>query len=81
MSHVGHAHPGVAAAVSQQLFRLNTNSRYLHEAYVEYAEEMAALCPDPLQASGRTWLPCSQRLLFAVLCMALEGALLTAAVQ
>jgi ethanolamine-phosphate phospho-lyase len=49
VSHVGHAHPGVAAAVSTQLFTLNTNSRYLHEAYVEYAEAMAALCPDPLQ--------------------------------
>lgn len=69
---MGHAHPGVAAAVSQQLFTLNTNSRYLHEAYVEYAEEMAALCPDPLQARGRTWFPCSYRLLCAVLYMALE---------
>lgn len=49
VSHVGHAHPGVAAAVSTQLFTLNTNSRYLHEAYVEYAEAMAALCPAPLQ--------------------------------
>ena len=52
VSHVGHAHPGVAAAVSTQLFTLNTNSRYLHEAYVEYAEAMAALCPAPLQASA-----------------------------
>lgn len=50
VSHVGHAHSGVAAAVSTQLFTLNTNSRYLHEAYVEYAEAMAALCPAPLQA-------------------------------
>ena len=49
VSHVGHAHPGVAAAVAAQLGTLNTNSRYLHDAYVDYAEAMAALCPDPLQ--------------------------------
>eukprot|EP00929_Paragymnodinium_shiwhaense_P124041 TRINITY_DN9887_c0_g2_i1.p1 TRINITY_DN9887_c0_g2~~TRINITY_DN9887_c0_g2_i1.p1 ORF type:complete len:514 (-),score=69.78 TRINITY_DN9887_c0_g2_i1:199-1740(-) len=28
--HVGHSHPRVAEAVSQQVFTLNTNTRYLH---------------------------------------------------
>lgn len=49
VSHVGHAHPGVAAAVASQLTTLNTNSRYLHDSYVNYAEALAALCPEPLQ--------------------------------
>jgi ethanolamine-phosphate phospho-lyase len=45
---VGHAHPRVAAAVSEQLFQLNTNSRYLHEGLVTFAERLAGTMPDPL---------------------------------
>lgn len=40
VSHVGHCHPRVAAAVSQQMFTLNTNSRYLHEGLVTLAERL-----------------------------------------
>ncbi|KAL4859438.1 Zinc finger CCCH domain-containing protein 40 [Chlorella vulgaris] len=36
VSHVGHAHPRVVSAVSQQLATLNTNSRYLAEGLVVY---------------------------------------------
>jgi ethanolamine-phosphate phospho-lyase len=49
VSHVGHAHPRVAAAVSQQLFTLNTNSRYLHEGLVTLAERLCETLPSPLQ--------------------------------
>jgi 4-aminobutyrate aminotransferase-like enzyme/Ser/Thr protein kinase RdoA (MazF antagonist) len=43
---LGHAHPAVAAAVSAQLARLNTNSRYLQDAPVELAERLLATLPD-----------------------------------
>lgn len=49
VSHVGHCHPRVAAAASQQLFALNTNSRYLHENLVNFAERLVQLMPSPLQ--------------------------------
>lgn len=42
---LGHAHSAVTAAVTAQLRRLNTNSRYLHEAPVELAERLLATMP------------------------------------
>jgi 4-aminobutyrate aminotransferase-like enzyme len=47
--HVGHAHPVVTQAVGAQLGTLNTNTRYLHELVVQYAEELAATFPSPLE--------------------------------
>jgi len=46
--HVGHCHPRVVAAAQRQIASLNTNTRYLHEAVVDYAERLAATMPDPL---------------------------------
>ncbi len=46
--HVGHCHPRVVEAISNQAATLNTNTRYLHEGFVEYAEMLAARLPDPL---------------------------------
>jgi len=40
--HVGHAHPKVVAAVAGQLATLNTHSRYLHDAILDYAERLTA---------------------------------------
>jgi 4-aminobutyrate aminotransferase-like enzyme/Ser/Thr protein kinase RdoA (MazF antagonist) len=48
VAHVGHCHPRVAAAAAAQQAMLSTNTRYLHEAVVEYAERLAATLPDPL---------------------------------
>lgn len=48
VAHVGHCHPRVVAAAAGQQALLNTNTRYLHEAVVEYAERLAATLPDPL---------------------------------
>lgn len=48
VAHVGHEHPRVVAAGQRQMGVLNTNTRYLHEAVLEYAERLAALLPDPL---------------------------------
>lgn len=46
--HVGHSHPHVVEAACRQLTTLNTNTRYLHENIVRYAERLAATMPDPL---------------------------------
>ncbi|MFI9169756.1 aminotransferase [Streptomyces lincolnensis] len=45
---LGHAHPRVEQAISRQLRRLNTNSRFHYAAVVELTERLAALLPDPL---------------------------------
>ncbi|MEO7217427.1 MAG: aminotransferase class III-fold pyridoxal phosphate-dependent enzyme [Gemmatimonadaceae bacterium] len=43
--HVGHAHPHVVDAVARQLSLLNTNTRYLQDVHVDYAERMLARLP------------------------------------
>lgn len=45
---LGHGHPGLADAVSRQLRRLNTNSRFHYEAVVAFSERLAGLLPAPL---------------------------------
>lgn len=47
--HVGHCHPRVVEAAAKQLAVLNTNTRYLHDNLLTYAERLAAKFPDPLQ--------------------------------
>jgi 4-aminobutyrate aminotransferase-like enzyme len=49
VAHVGHCHPKVAAAAQQQIELLNTNTRYLSELILDYAERVAATLPDPLR--------------------------------
>ncbi len=46
--HVGHSHPHVVEAVTRQMGTLNTNTRYLQDVHVEYAERMLALLPPQL---------------------------------
>jgi 4-aminobutyrate aminotransferase-like enzyme len=45
---VGHAHPHVVEAVSRQLAAVNTNTRYVQESLVDYAERLLATFPDGL---------------------------------
>jgi 4-aminobutyrate aminotransferase-like enzyme len=45
---VGHAHPRVVAAIAEQAARLNTHTRYLSEATVDYAEQLLATFPGGL---------------------------------
>jgi len=45
---VGHCHPYVVDAVTKQIGTLNTHTRYLHHAIVEYAEMLAATLPGEL---------------------------------
>ncbi|HEX6317092.1 MAG TPA: aminotransferase class III-fold pyridoxal phosphate-dependent enzyme, partial [Gemmatimonadaceae bacterium] len=48
VAHVGHAHPDVVRAGQRQMAVLNTNTRYLHPAILDYAERLTATLPDPL---------------------------------
>src|ERR1051325_2774742 len=49
VAHVGHCHPKVVAAGQQQMELLNTNTRYLSELILEYAEKLTATLPEPLR--------------------------------
>jgi 4-aminobutyrate aminotransferase-like enzyme len=46
--HVGHCHPVVVKAAQEQIAVLNTNTRYLHDNIVEYAQRLTATLPEPL---------------------------------
>ncbi len=48
VAHVGHCHPRVVAAGQQQMALLNTNTRYLSELIVRYAEQLTSTLPEPL---------------------------------
>jgi 4-aminobutyrate aminotransferase-like enzyme len=48
IAHVGHAHPHVVEALARQAAILNTNTRYLHDGILEYAERLGATFPKPL---------------------------------
>ncbi len=47
--HVGHCHPRVVAAAAGQLRVLNTNTRYLHDGLMGYAERLTETLPAPLR--------------------------------
>src|SRR5215210_6435857 len=53
---VGHAHPRVVEAGSRQVAAVNTNTRYVQEAVVDYAERLVATFPEEL---SRVSLACS----------------------
>jgi 4-aminobutyrate aminotransferase-like enzyme/Ser/Thr protein kinase RdoA (MazF antagonist) len=46
--HVGHCHPTVVKALLEQAAVLNTNTRYLHDKLVKYAQRLCATLPEPL---------------------------------
>ncbi len=48
VNHVGHQHPKVVAVGQQQMAVLNTNTRYLHEEIVAYAEALLKKLPQHL---------------------------------
>lgn len=45
---VGHCHPKVVDAISRQAATLNTNTRYLHEQVIDYAERLLTTFPADL---------------------------------
>ena len=46
--HVGHCHPKVVKAARGQMAALNTNTRYLHDNLVTYAQRLTSKMPEPL---------------------------------
>jgi 4-aminobutyrate aminotransferase-like enzyme len=49
VASIGHAHPRVAAAVAKQMSTLNTHTRYLHGAILDYAEDLLSTLPAEVQ--------------------------------
>lgn len=47
--HVGHSNPTVTAAIARQAGVLNTNTRYLVDDVVAYADRLIELLPDQLE--------------------------------
>jgi len=48
VAHVGHAHPHVTAAAADQMSLIYTNSRYLHDNIVLYAQRLTSYFPSQL---------------------------------
>ncbi len=46
--HIGHAHPEITNIASQQIATLNTNTRYVFDAYTDYAETLLSKFPEAL---------------------------------
>jgi 4-aminobutyrate aminotransferase-like enzyme len=46
ISHVGHCHPKVIEAANNQNKELNTNTRYLHDSIIDYAQNLTRTLPD-----------------------------------
>jgi 4-aminobutyrate aminotransferase-like enzyme/Ser/Thr protein kinase RdoA (MazF antagonist) len=46
--HVGHCHPSVVEALSRQAATLNTNTRYVYESLIDYADRLVATMPGDL---------------------------------
>ncbi|KAL4631319.1 5-phosphohydroxy-L-lysine phospho-lyase-like [Arapaima gigas] len=46
--HVGHCHPAITQAAAVQMDLLNTNTRFLHDHIIHYADRLAATLPDKL---------------------------------
>jgi len=45
VAHVGHSEPRVVEAATRQMGVLNTNTRYLHENVIEYAQRLVVTMP------------------------------------
>jgi 4-aminobutyrate aminotransferase-like enzyme/Ser/Thr protein kinase RdoA (MazF antagonist) len=48
--HVGHCHPHVVKTISRQLATMNSNTRYLYDNVVDYAERLGATMPGDLNS-------------------------------
>ena len=48
IAHVGHCHPHINQVATQQMLKLNTNTRYLHPEIIDLADKLIALFPEPL---------------------------------
>ena len=48
IQHVGHCHPKIVSAASEQYGILNTNTRYLDETVINYAKDLTNYLPNEL---------------------------------
>lgn len=48
VAHVGHCHPDVVKAGARQMEQLNTNSRFLHDNMVLFAQKLQSTLPEKL---------------------------------
>ncbi|XP_073673435.1 5-phosphohydroxy-L-lysine phospho-lyase [Garra rufa] len=48
VQHVGHCHPSITQAAAAQMELLNTNTRFLHDNIIVYANRLAASLPKKL---------------------------------
>ncbi|SUB19188.1 Succinylornithine transaminase [Pantoea agglomerans] len=48
VASIGHCHPAVTEAVTQQMKMLNTHTRYLHENILDYSEALLATTPEAI---------------------------------
>ena len=51
VAHLGHAHPEIVEVLAREASRLNTNTRYLHDNIVNYAEALGATLPGDLKVA------------------------------
>lgn len=51
VAHVGHSNPRVVKAAQRQMAILNTNTRYLYDYLVKYAEKLVKKFPEPLKVA------------------------------
>ena len=51
ITHIGHCHPHLVAAISRQAGILNTNTRYLNELVLNYAERITSKMPESLSVA------------------------------
>ena len=49
VAHLGHSHPEIVEVLAREASRLNTNTRYLHDNLVNYAEALGATLPGDLK--------------------------------
>jgi 4-aminobutyrate aminotransferase-like enzyme len=52
--HVGYCHPDVVDAICNQTSTLNTNTRYLYDSILEYADRLVGLMPPELNVCAFT---------------------------
>lgn len=52
VAHLGHSHPEIVEVLARQAGRLNTNTRYLHDTIIDYADRLTATLPAPLRVCG-----------------------------
>jgi 4-aminobutyrate aminotransferase-like enzyme len=48
IKHIGHCHPAIIRAAKESISTLNTNTRYLYDSLISYAEDLLMHFPDKL---------------------------------